>query len=279
MDDQEKIIIEEDLKQTSKGNYHVSFEESLPSRKQDRFLPISIMVAAALIGGALIFSTLYKGGAATPGGTGDANNNGAAAGAQQAGAAAAGVADAMKVGPHDAVLGSASAPVTIVEYGDYQCPFCTRFFSDTEPLIVSNYVQAGKVKMIFRNFPFLGPESTAAANAAQCANDQGKLWAYHDALYSGKIKDEAKGGGENDGYFSRALFLQLAQQVGLNTGTFTTCLDGNKDMATVTAEKNAASAAGINSTPAFIINGTQILGAQPYAQFQAAIEAALTAAK
>ncbi len=240
--------------------------------KKDRFLPISIIVAALVIGGSILFSSLYKGGAAVP-----AAQNGGTGGAAQGAAAAPAVtaANVMKLGSRDTILGSANAPVTIVEYADYQCPFCTQFFSQTEPQIIQNYVNAGKVKMVFRDFPFLGAESTAAANAAQCAEDQGKLWAYHDALYSAKIGDEQKGGGENDGFYTSALFLKLGQQVGLNMTTFTSCVNNSQDANIVAQEKSDATAAGVNSTPTFFIDGTQILGAQPYAQFQSVIDAAL----
>jgi protein-disulfide isomerase len=128
---------------------------------------------------------------------------------------------------------------------------------------------------VFRDFAFLGPESTAAANAAQCAEDQNKLWAYHDALYAAKVADENKGGSENDGFFTSAEFLKLAKQVKLDIPTFSKCINNNADAAIVTQEKIAAGAAGVNSTPAFIVNGTPISGAQPYSVFQQALDSAL----
>jgi protein-disulfide isomerase len=245
------------------------------TEKKDRFLPISILVAAVLIGGSIIFSVFYRPVATgtVPSPTPSVQGSGVAA---QQPPAVSGAA-VMPLGPRDEILGNANAPVTIVEYGDYQCPFCTAFFKQTEAQIVSNYVNTGKVKMVFRNFPFLGAESTAAAGAAECAVDQKKLWVYHDALYQSKADDEAKGGGENDGSLNRTLFLKLAQQVKLDVAAFTACLDANKYADQVTQDKTTATAAGVNSTPSFFINGTQILGAQPYAQFQAAIEAALKA--
>ncbi len=244
-------------------------------------MPVSILVAAIVIGGALVFASLYKGG----GGTGAANTGGAAGTGGTGGTGTAGTqpttnSTVMAIGSRDAISGSANAPVTMVEYGDYQCPFCgTAFFAQTEPQIVQNYVNTGKVKFVFRDFAFLGPESTAAANAAQCANDQGKLWAYHDALYAAKVADDAKGGGENDGFFSTTELLKLGTQVGLNMSTFTSCVNNNSDATIVTQEKTDATNNGVNSTPTFYINGTQVLGAQPYAQFQQAINAALAAAK
>ena len=230
-------------------------EVQAPQHSGDKFLPVSIIAAAVLICGAILFSVFYRGGFSNGG------NNGANAGAGVQ-APSATVASLMAIGPRDAALGNANAPVTIIEYGDYQCPFCTRYFSQIQPLIKSQYLDTGKAKMIFRDFPFIGPESTAAANAAECAEDQGKFWEYHDALYSAKIGDENKNptGAENDGFFTRAEFLTLANQVGLAAQSFTSCLDGNQHANDVAAEKSAAVAAGIGSTPTTIVNGKMALG-------------------
>lgn len=236
--------------------------------KKDRFLPISIIVAAVLICGAILFSAFYHSAPAT---------GGTAVGAPQSQTPTTTLASLMNVGSRDEVLGNANAPVTIVEYGDYQCPFCTRYFSQIQPAIKTQYLDTGKAKMVFRDFPFLGPESVSSANAAQCAEDQGKLWAYHDALYTAKIADETKNASaENDGFFTRAEFLTLAGQVGLNTQTFTSCLDGNQHANDVGAEKAAAVSAGIGSTPTTIVNGKMVTepdgssaGADPTAVIQA----------
>jgi protein-disulfide isomerase len=228
-------------------------EEQMPRRQNDRFLPISIVVAAVLICGAIVFSVFYRPGSPSAG------TVGANAPAGSAQAPAVSVASLMTLSSRDEVLGNANAPVTIVEYGDYQCPFCTRYFAQIQPLIKTQYLDTGKAKMVFRDFPFLGPESTAAANAAQCAGDQGKLWSYHDALYTAKIGDEnSNQNAENDGFFTRAEFLTLAGQVGLNMQTFTSCLDGNADANAVSSEKAAAVAAGVESTPTTIVNGKMV---------------------
>jgi protein-disulfide isomerase len=231
--------------------------------KKDRFLPISILIAAVIIGGALIFSVFYHGsnaGANTLGGD-----------QQQPPVDAA----LLKLGSRDAILGNTNAPVTIIEYGDYQCPYCGQFFQQGQAQIVQNFVNPGKVKFVFRDFPFLGPESTAAANAAQCANDQGKMWAYHDALYAAKMSDFANGGSENDNFFSTAELLKLGQQVGLTIPTFTSCLSANTNNGYITQEKTDATNGGLNSTPTFFVGDIQVLGAQPYSQFEAMINAAL----
>jgi protein-disulfide isomerase len=265
-------------------NHHASDAEgeeiinnNIMVEKKDRFLPISILVAAILIGGSLVFVALYKGGSGV-GGTAIVGGTGAAA--QPSATATTTNMNVMALGPRDAILGSANAPVTMIEYGDYQCPFCgEEFFAQTEPLIIQNYVNTDQVRFVFRDFAFLGAESDAAANAAQCAEDQNKLWPYHDALYAGKVADDQKGGSEDDGFFSNAELLKLGQQVGLNMAIFTPCVDNQSDAGIVAQEKASATAQGVDSTPTFYINGTQILGAQPYSQFQSVISAALAAAK
>jgi protein-disulfide isomerase len=235
--------------------------------KKDRFLPISIIVAAILICGAILFAALYHPSSSPTAQTGT--------GGSQQQQPAASLTNVAKLGSRDAVLGNSNAPVTVIEYGDYQCPFCTRYFSQIQPLIKQNYIDTGKVKMVFRDFPFLGAESLAAAEAAQCANDQGKLWAYHDALYAAKSADETKGGGENDGFFTRAEFLTLANQTGLSAGTFTSCIDGAQHASDIQTETSTAVSAGIVSTPTTVVNGKLVadqtgssLGANATAIFQ-----------
>lgn len=129
--------------------------------------------------------------------------------------------------------------------------------------------------MVFRNFQFLGPESIAAGEAAECAKDQNQYWNYRDALYTGKVQDDMNGGGENDGFFNRALFLEIAQQLKLDTAAFTACIDSNKYEAQIEQDKTDASAIGVGSTPTVFINGQEIQGAQPYTVFATVINAAL----
>jgi protein-disulfide isomerase len=242
--------------------------------KKDRFLPISILVAAIVIGGAVVFASFYKGGLpaapATP-----AVQNPVVAGQT----ATTSVASIATLSSRDAILGNANAPVTIIEYGDYQCPFCTRYFSQIQPQIISKYITTGEAKMVFRDFAFLGPESTIAANAAQCAEDQGKLWAYHDALYTAKIGDEQKGGSESDGFYTPALFIKLAGQVGLDIPTFTSCVNGDKDASAVVSEMTVAQAGGVNSTPVTFVNGVEVEeGGQSAGADATAVLAAIQAA-
>lgn len=240
------------------------------------FLPISILVASVLIAG----SVFYFVGTMHPSGSGTTTPTGGTV-AQQGTTGTA--TSTPTINSDDVVLGNPNAPVTLIEYGDYQCPYCGQYFTNTEPLIRQNYVDTGKVKEVFRNFAFLGPESDTAAAAALCAQDQNKFWQYHDALYTAKVKD----GHENDGQFTTALFMQLASQVGLNTSTFGQCINSGKYAQQVQTEtQQASSLYGVDSTPTFFINGTEIVGAMPYdgtvgngqTPFKPVIDAALAAA-
>ncbi len=234
-------------------------------KKRDYLLPASILIAGLMISGSVVYLVGSKSAPAAP-------NAGANIGVAVTPPPAAPTA-LPSITSRDVVLGQANAPVTLFEYADYQCPFCGKFFTDAEGQIRDNYVKTGKVKMVFKNFQFLGPESNAAAEAAECAKDQSKFWAYHDALYVAKIKDASNG--ENDGFFGRTELLSLAQGVGMDMNSFTSCIDGNKYKDQVTKDSTDAQTVGVNSTPTVFVNGTKLLGALPYAQFAAAIDAAL----
>lgn len=166
------------------------------------------------------------------------------------------------------VMGNPNAKVKVVEFADFQCPFCEQWFKTVEPNLINDYVKTGKVAFYWRDYPFLGQESTDAANAARCANAQGKFWQYHDYLYNHQ-------GQENSGAFSKANLEQFAANLGLNTAQFNSCMDNNtyaKDAATDLADGQKA---GVNGTPTVFINGVPVVGAQPYAAFKSAIDAAL----
>jgi protein-disulfide isomerase len=170
------------------------------------------------------------------------------------------------------VLGDANAPVTIVEYADFQCPVCKRAETTVLPEIEKNYVQTGKVKIEFRDFAFLGQESFDAAQAADAAGDQGKFWEYHDALYNAQ-------GQENSGAFSYDNLVKLAQQVGLDVPKFEATLTSNVHLAAIQRETDLAAAAGIGSTPTFFVGNQKIVGLQSYSVFQQAIDTALQKAQ
>lgn len=169
------------------------------------------------------------------------------------------------------MLGSESAPVTIIEFGDYQCPFCQRWNQNTKPLIESNYIDTGKASLIYVDFPIVGPDSVGAHASSYCASEQGLYWEYHDFVYKNQ-------GHENDGWASaNSLKLMAAKMAGLDTEAFSECVDSKKYEERVLQNKDVAIKSGVKSTPTFIIIGqngkaAQITGAQPYGTFQSIID-------
>jgi len=161
----------------------------------------------------------------------------------------------------DDVKGDSDAPVTIVEFSDYECPFCGRYVSETYPQILKNYIETGKVKYIFRDFPLsFHPQAQKAAEAAECAGEQGKYFEMHDLLFGSGV-----GGGV-------ASFKQYAADLGLNTVEFNDCLDSGEMAAEVQKDFNDGRVFGVQGTPAFFINGKLLTGAQPFEVFQQVIE-------
>ncbi len=166
-------------------------------------------------------------------------------------------------------MGDPNAPVRIIEYADFQCPFCLRYWQETEPQIIKTYVATGKVYYEYRSVGgFIGPDSALAAEAAYCAGDQNEFWEYHDVLYSNWT-------GENVGDDSAPKLRQYAATVGLDQNTFNQCLNQGKYVGRVQQDVKNAIADGIHSTPSFLINGKLVEGAQSFDVFQKAIESAL----
>jgi len=165
-------------------------------------------------------------------------------------------------------LGDPNAPVTLVEFGDYQCTFCTRFFKETEPALIEKYVNTGKLKIVFRDLPINGSESQNAAEAAACADEQGEFWSYHDKLY-----DERRG--YQAGVFTDDNLKIFAGQLDLNREQFDSCYDSGKYRDAIRDDARAAARFGARGTPNFFLNGRQIVGAQPLYIFEGLIEEAL----
>lgn len=166
-------------------------------------------------------------------------------------------------------LGNKDAKVTIIEFADFQCPFCKRLFDETISQLKKEYVDTGKVKLFYRHFAFLGEESTWAAEASECANEQGKFWQYHDHLYTNQ-------GGENVGAFSKDNLKKFAANLDLNTSQFNSCLDSGKYITKVKDDVEAGQAAGVSGTPTMFINGIMLVGAEPYSNIKAQIEKAFS---
>ncbi len=161
--------------------------------------------------------------------------------------------------------GAADAPVTIIEFADFQCPMCRRFAETTGNQIEEEYVANDLVRIEFRNMAFIGSESVQAAEAAQCANDQGMFWEYHDLLFDRQQ-------GENGGAFAPNRLKRFAGDLELDQETFDECLDSGQHRQLVLDETDAAEDAGVTSTPWLFVNGETVKGAQPFGVFQQVIE-------
>ena len=171
------------------------------------------------------------------------------------------------------ILGSDDAPVTIIEFGDYQCPKCDQWFQNEKPTITTNYIDNNKAKLHFVDFPFLGQDSDNAANASYCANDQGKFWEYHSTLYNNQ-------GGINEGWANIDTLKQFGADLGLDTTEFDSCVDSNKHADRVSYNKQVGISHGVEGTPVFIIvasDGTteRIDGPQSSAIFAEVIDSML----
>jgi protein-disulfide isomerase len=174
--------------------------------------------------------------------------------------------------PNDPLaLGRVDAPVVLIEWAEFQCPFCGRFARDTQPTLVKKYVDTGKVRIEWRDFPYLGPESTTAARAGRAAA-QGKFWQYHDALYHHQFP-------VNSGKLTEDHLVRLAGTLGMDTTSFRNEMNSPQTAKIVQADMQQGISLGITGTPAFLIGQTPMMGAQPEAAFERAIDDALRKAR
>lgn len=172
---------------------------------------------------------------------------------------------------HLPILGDESAEVTVIEFSDFQCPFCKQWFEQTKDQFIKDYVDTGKVKFAYRQYPIpqLHANAQKASEASECANDQDKFWDYHDLLFK-----------EQDGWANlpdpAEQFSTYATQLGLNKSTFDSCLSSDKYAGIVKEDIDAGTVAGVSGTPTFFINGTSLVGAQPYDSFKTLIDQELS---
>lgn len=162
------------------------------------------------------------------------------------------------------VMGNINAPITILEWGDYQCTFCYKFHQNTLDIINEDFIKTGKVKFIFKDFPLNGPDSKLAAEASYCAQDQEKYWQYHDELYK-------NWGGERTGWITRESLTKFAETVDLDIEKFNKCLDDHKYENKVNSLYAFGKEIGIDATPSFLVfNDEKIIkirGNQPLEVF------------
>ena len=162
------------------------------------------------------------------------------------------------------IMGDSNAPITVLEWGDYQCTFCYRFHENTLNIINEDFIKTGKVKLVFKDFPLNGPDSLLAAEASYCAEDQEKYWQYHDELYK-------NWGGERTGWITRESLDRFAVIVDLDLVEFNTCLNEHKYQNRVIALHEFGKEIGIDATPSFLVFNDQkiikIRGNQPLEVF------------
>jgi len=157
-------------------------------------------------------------------------------------------------------IGPENAPITVIEFSDYECPYCRAWYTDTYTQLMSAY--PGKIRFVYRDFPLSGLHANAspAAEAADCAGEQGKYWPFHDKLFGGGLA------------LGPATYLNYATDLGLDTAKFKNCIDTNKYQDTVEANYTFAYNLGIQSTPTFFINGLAVVGARPFSVFKQIID-------
>lgn len=236
---------------------------SLDVRKdKSNFLGMSILASAIIVSGTLIYVFGPSGGVAGPA---QNQNAGLPNTANLQGNGTPDISNSPKIGSDD-------APVTIVEYSDFECPFCARFFNETLSSIESDYISTGRVRFVYKDYPLTSIhfEAQKASEAARCVRDElgdEGFWAMHDMLF------------ERQGSLSVSNYKVWAREIGANGSKFDTCLDSDKFADEVQADVEEGLSLGVTGTPTFFVNGTKVVGAVPYAQLASVIEAELAKAE
>jgi protein-disulfide isomerase len=168
---------------------------------------------------------------------------------------------------NDRTLGDPNAPITIEEWADFQCPVCQEFYANIEPPLLANYIDTGKIKLVFHDYAFIGPESTQAAAAARVSQAIGPgFWPYHDMLYSNQYSTE------NSGAFSQSRLADIAVALGMDRTAFLNALADPSYTNQVQAETSQGTALGVNSTPTLVMNGNLYPGLPTWTQLSTLID-------
>ena len=164
------------------------------------------------------------------------------------------------------IWGPENAPVTIIEFSDYECPYCKKWTTEIWPQIEQAYPD--QIRLVYKDFPLSQshPNASPAASAARCANDQGKYWLFHDRLFASSS-------------LNAQIFTNIATALGLDVAKWNDCINSNKYKADIEADYNYGAQLGINGTPTFFINGLPMVGAQPFSAFKQVIDQELVASK
>lgn len=223
---------------------------------QPYLIPLSIVAAGGLIAGGIFLSGQKIGLVSQEPAVTLAPENEGGPGAEQFRQ----IAEKIEI-DSDPLLGDPAATVVMIEFSDFQCPFCKRHHQETFPELKSKYLDTGKVKLVFKDFPLPFHENAqGAAEAGQCAFEQGKFWEYQDKLFA------------NQENLDKKSLKQYAQELGLNQTQFDDCLDSEKYRQAVRNDIAAGQRVGIQGTPSFVINDTLVDGAYPFSVFESVIE-------
>jgi len=167
------------------------------------------------------------------------------------------------------IIGNPNAPITVLEWGDYQCTFCYKFHQSSLNVLLSEYVDTERVKLVFKDFPLNGPDSVVAAEASYCAGDQGRYWEYHDELY-------INWAGERTGWINNDSLNKFAKSIDLELEQFSSCLTEHKYLQKVLELEKFGKEIGIDATPSFLIFNDEkiikITGNQPIDAFRQVID-------
>lgn len=242
----------------------------MSDRRKSPVIPLVV----ATVAGVLLLASLI--GSASGGGDKPAGGHGPAAGGAASSPATSDPGKApdavwnglVRRAPGDPMaLGKVDAPVVMLAYSEFQCPFCGKFARDTEPTLVQRYVDAGTLRIEWRDFPYLGPESRTAAEAGRAAAAQGRFWEFHDAMYAHQLPP-------NSGRLDAEYVAGVAKRLGLDLGRFRADMRSAATKRAIAADFAQGQSIGVTGTPAFVINGVPIIGAQPTSVFEKTIEKA-----
>lgn len=175
----------------------------------------------------------------------------------------------------DLIIGKADAKVTLTEFGDFKCPSCNQFHHQAGKQLRLDYIDQGKLKIVFRGMTFIGPDSKQAAVGAYCANDQKKFTEYHDAVYNymwDNYYNKGDYGAEAKVILSKDKLAEFGDTIGLEPASFASCLKSNNHDKDVNADADLASSVRVNGTPTFVINNQKISGPQPYSVFKQLVD-------
>lgn len=249
---------------------------SNPAARKRLVVPVVVTIVAILVALLAGLGPMLAGGSqdpapGAPGSAGTAQEE--ATGTSEQDAQIAELAKLARRTPGDPVaLGTVDAPVVLVNYSEFQCPFCGKFARDTKPTLVKEYVDKGLLRIEWRDFPYLGPESGTAAHAGRAAAAQGKFWEFHDAMFADQQPP-------NSGKLTEEYLAGIAQQVGLDVAKFRTDMADPKIQAPVEQDFTEGQNIGVTGTPAFLINGNPVIGAQPTGTFTRIIDAEIAKAQ